>query len=170
MPESVRLLLILWVAAISGEIVHQLLNIAIGLMDPSVLIAAAKEGMDADTEAVSDAAVSTSVYASIVIAGTVGILIMALLAWMLSQLRHRSPKAGMARRMLMFFGIYFGFRVLMIFIAIPADNDVPIAMYLIDGSLQILVGVAATMGLVFSFRPEVLVWTREIESGKTTRS
>ena len=69
-------------------------------------------------------------------------------------------------------GVYLSLAVpgiLLLFFAAPGGNDVPLAMYLVDGSVQILVGVAAVLGLVFSFRPETLRWTREVdESGKST--
>jgi len=79
-------------------------------------------------------------------------------------IHRRSKFAGLARRMLLVFGFYFGFRILMLFMATPGGNDVPVAMYLVDGAVQIIVGVAAVLGLIFSFREEVLKWTGEIDS------
>lgn len=167
-PETVRLMLLLFAVAVGGEIVHQILNVTIGFMDPSALIATAKEAMSEEQLAeISDGRLRTTVMASMLLAGGLGIAVMGLLAFMLVLIHRRSSYAGLARRMLLVFGFYFGFRILMLFMASPGGNNVPVAMYLLDGSVQILVGVAAVLGLVFSFRVETLKWTREIDaSGK----
>ncbi|QGU03669.1 hypothetical protein [Corynebacterium comes] len=169
-PETIRLLLLLFAVAVGGEILHQILNVVIGLMDPSAFIAAAKDALTEEQAAeLGDGAVTTSVYASMFLAAALGIAIMGLLAFMLVLINRRSRHAGLARRMLLVFGFYFGFRTLLLFVAAPGGNDVPMAMYLLDGSVQIIVGVAAVLGLIFSFRPEALRWTREIdESGNRT--
>lgn len=163
-PDAIRLLLLLFAVAIGGEILHQVLNIIIGLMDPSALIAAARENLSAEeAEQISDGRIRLTVFASVLLAGGLGLVIMGLLAFMLSLINRRSKHAGLARRMLMVFGFYFGFRILLLFMASPGGNDVPVVMYLLDGSVQIIVGVAAVLGLLFSFRPETLKWTREVD-------
>lgn len=166
-PETIRLMLLLFAVAIGGEVIHQILNVIIGLMDPSALLAAARDALSEEQAAeLGEGAVNTSVYASMFLAGALGLAIMGLLAFMLVLIHRRSSYAGLARRMLLVFGFYFGFRILLLLIATPGGNDVPVAMYLLDGSVQIIVGVAAVLGLVFSFRQETLKWTREIdESG-----
>ncbi|GAB3708429.1 hypothetical protein [Corynebacterium nasicanis] len=164
-PEVVRLMLLLFAVAVGGEILHQILSITIGLMDPSGLYAAAKETMSAEqAEQISEGALRATVIASILAAGGFGIAVMGLLAFMLVLIHRRSKYAGMARRMLLVFGFYFAFRILMLFAATPGGTRVPVAMYLVDGSVQILVGVAAVLGLVFSFREETFRWTGEIDS------
>ncbi|NLF90023.1 MAG: hypothetical protein GX570_01550 [Corynebacterium marinum] len=169
-PETIRLMLLLFAVAVGGEILHQILSVTIGLMDPSALLSAAKDALSEDQAAeLSEGAVTTSVYTSIVLAGALGVAIMGLLAFMLVLINRRSRHAGLARRMLLVFGFYFGFRTLLLFVAAPGGNDVPVAMYLLDGGVQIIVGVAAVLGLIFSFRPETLKWTREIDdSGHRT--
>lgn len=166
-PDAVRLLLLLFAVAVGGEILHQILNVIIGLMDPSALIAAARDSLSAeDAQQISDGQIRLTVYASMLLAGGLGLAVMGLLAFMLGLIHRRSKHAGLARRMLMVFGFYFGFRILLLFMASPGGNDVPVAMYLLDGGVQIIVGVAAVLGLLFSFRQETLKWTREIdESG-----
>lgn len=166
-PETIRLMLLLFAIAVGGEVIHQILNVVMGLMDPSALLAAAKDALSEEQAAeLGDGAVTTSVYASMFLAGALGLAIMGLLAFMLVLIHRRSSYAALARRMLLVFGFYFGFRILLLLIATPGGNDVPVAMYLLDGSVQIIVGVAAVLGLVFSFRQETLRWTREIdESG-----
>ncbi|MDO5512159.1 hypothetical protein [Corynebacterium sp.] len=164
-PEVVRLMLLLFAVAVGGEMLHQILSITIGLMDPSALVAAAKDTMSAEQAAeITDGALRATVTASILLTGGVGIAIMGLLAFMLILIHRRSKFAPLARRMLLVFGFYFGFRILMLFMATPGGVDVPVAMYLIDGAVQILVGVAAVMGLIFSFREETLKWTGEMDS------
>ncbi|AJE32149.1 MAG: hypothetical protein GX859_02500 [Corynebacterium humireducens] len=167
-PETVRLMLLLFAVAVGGEIIHQILNVTIGFMDPSALIATAKEAMSEEQLAeITDGRLRATVIASMLLAGGFGIAVMGLLAFMLVLIHRRSSYAGLARRMLLVFGFYFGFRILMLFMASPGGNNVPVAMYLLDGSVQILVGVAAVLGLVFSLRVETLKWTREIDaSGK----
>lgn len=169
-PETVRLMLLLFAVAVGGEVLHQILNVIIGVMDPSALLAAAREAMTEEQAAeLGEGAVTTSVYASMFLAGALGVAIMGLLAFMLVLINRRSRHSGLARRMLLVFGFYFGFRLLLLFAATPGGSDVPVAMYLVDGSVQILVGVAAVLGLVFSFRQETLRWTREIDdSGNRT--
>lgn len=163
-PDAVRLMLLLFAVAVGGEILHQVLNVVMGFMDPSALIATAKEAMNAEQAAeITDAGLRATVTASMLLAGGLGIAVMGLLAFMLVLIHRRSSYAGLARRMLMVFGFYFGFRILMLFMAAPGGSDIPVAMYLVDGSVQILVGVAAVLGLVFSFREETLRWTREID-------
>lgn len=163
-PERIRLMLLLFAVAVGGEILHQVLNITIGLMDPSALTSAAREGMRGSDVTFSDSQIRTAAIASIFLAGAFGIAVMGLLGVMLRLIRRRSKYAGLARRMLLVFGFYFGFRVLMLFMASPGGTRVPVAMYLVDGSVQIIVGVAAVLGLVFSFSEEVLRWTGEIDS------
>lgn len=167
-PETVRLVLLLFSVAVAGEILHQILNITMGLMDPSALIATARDQMSAEQAAeISEGQLRGSVIASILLAGGMGIAIMGGLAVMVVLIHRRSKYANLARRMLTLFGFYFGFRILMLFVASPGGSDIPVAMYLVDGSVQILVGVAAVLGLILSFKVETLTWTRESdESGK----
>ncbi|WIM73123.1 hypothetical protein QP028_05680 [Corynebacterium suedekumii] len=43
MPETIRLLLLLWSLAIGGEVLHQILNVVIALIDPAPLLAMARK-------------------------------------------------------------------------------------------------------------------------------
>lgn len=171
LPETIRLLLTLWAVAVGGEIIHQILSMTMSFMDPSALVAAARQGQEGEeSTALAESTVSLAIYASVIITGLIGILIMGLLVWALVLIKRRSKHAGVARRMLMVFGFYFGFRIIMLFTVSPGASDIPLAMYIIDGSLQIIVGVVAVLGLVFSFRPETLKWTREIEPSPSERT
>ncbi|MDN6246433.1 MAG: hypothetical protein L0J38_07865, partial [Corynebacterium casei] len=77
---------------------------------------------------------------------------------------NKSKHAGTARRMLFVFSLYFTFRLFLVFMTRPATGtNSPDWLYVVDGSLQILVGVAAVLVLVFSSREETLEYTGEME-------
>ncbi|AGF71426.1 hypothetical protein [Corynebacterium halotolerans] len=163
LPESVRLLILLWAGALAGEALHQILNVVMSLIDPSALLAAARETVDTEqAPEVADALITTSAYSAVVVAAVIAVAIVGLLAWMLTLIRKRSRHAPMARRLLLIFGFYFGIRTLMLFMVSPGASDVPLALYLFDGSLQILIGVAAVLALIFGARRETLQWTGEL--------
>ena len=86
-----------------------------------------------------------------------------LLAFLLRSLANRSKRAGTSRRVWFAFSIYFGFRILLTFMVTPAGADVPDWLFAADGMVQILVGVAAVLGLIFSVRAETLDYTGELE-------
>lgn len=153
----------LWLLVLGLEVTHQVLNVVIGLLDTSVLKASARESMsDAQLEMLGEDALGAAATGSIVVMGLLSVAMMGLLLWMLLLFRKRSRQAAMARRLLLFFGFYFGFRILMIFLLTPGASDVPVAFYAVDGSLQILIGVLAVLTVILSFRQETLKWTGEI--------
>lgn len=154
---------LLWVGALGGELIHQIINMLMSFMDPSAFFAAAREVGD---DEVSEALVSTSVYASIIVVGLLSLLIVGVLALMLRLVHRRSKYAPMARRMLLIFGFYFAFRTLLLFTASPGASDIPVAVYLVDGSLQILVGVAAVLAVIFGMRQDSLKWTGELSGAE----
>ena len=86
-----------------------------------------------------------------------------LLAFLLRSLANRSKRAGTSRRVWFAFSLYFGFRILLTFMVTPAGADVPDWLFAADGMVQILVGVAAVLGLIFSVRAETLDYTGELE-------
>lgn len=140
-----------------------MLNVVISLLDTAALRAAAREVLsEAQMELLGDGAVNAAATASALIMGMLGILMMGLLLWMVLLFRKRSRHAAKARRLLLFFGFYLGFRILMIFMLSPGATDVPVAFYAVDGSLQILIGVLGVLTVLLSFRQETLKWTGEI--------
>lgn len=163
LPESVRLLVLLWLGALIGEVIHQILNVVMSFLDPSALVAAAREAVEnSGAEEVTDELINTGVTSAVLIMGLTGILIMGLLAGTVWLIYRRSRHAPMARRLLLVFGVYFALRALLMFMASPGGSDVPLALYLVDGSLQILIGVTAVLALIFGSRRETLEWTREL--------
>ncbi|GAB2501971.1 hypothetical protein CATRI_01635 [Corynebacterium atrinae] len=166
-PESVRLMVWLFAFAVGGEVLHQILNVTISFIDPSALIAAAKEQTDPQRlESIGDTGVRLAAYGSVLFMGALSLAIMGLLTWMIFALWRRSRFAGTARRMLLVFGFYFGFRVMMLFMVTPGGTNVPVALYVVDGIVQILVGVAAVMGVFLTFKEDTLKWTRELPVAK----
>lgn len=168
LPETIRLFVQMWFLVLGLEVIHQILNIVMGMMDTSALQAAARESLSAsELEEVSDSLISATAIAGVWVMGIISIAMMGLLLWMVFLVKNRSKHAGLARRLLQVFAFYFGFRILIIFLLTPGGTDVPVAMYAVDGSLQILTGVAAVIALILSFRAETLKWTGEIseESG-----
>ena len=59
--------------------------------------------------------------------------------------------------------------MLIVFISSPAGASAPDWLFLLDGAVQILVGVAAVMGLMFSTKEEVLEYTGEMEQLRQMR-
>lgn len=162
LPENIRLYVGLWLAILALEITHQLLNMVIGLMDTSTLRANARQMMSQEQlEQVGEANLETVAIASVIILGLLSLAMMGLLLWMVVLFKNRSRHAPIARRLLLVFGFYFAFRILMIFILTPGGSDIPVAMYAVDGSLQIIAGVAAVLTLVLGFRSDILKWTGE---------
>lgn len=166
-PESVRLMVWLFSFAVGGEVLHQILTVIITFIDPSALIATAKDRMDPQQlETIGDTGVRVAAYGSVLLMGAVSLGIMGLLVWMIFALWRQSRFAATARRMLLVFGFYFGFRVMLLFMVTPGGTDVPVALYVVDGIVQILVGVAAVMGVFLTFKEDTLTWTRELPTAK----
>lgn len=163
LPDTIRLFVQLWLLLLGLEVIHQVLNVVISLLDTAALKASAREVLsEAQMELLGDGAVNAAATASALIMGLLGVLMMGLLLWMVLLFRKRSDHAAKARRLLLFFGFYFGFRILMIFLLSPGATDVPVALYAVDGSLQILIGVLAVLTVLLSFRQDTLKWTGEI--------
>lgn len=175
LPETIRLLLQIWLVVLGVEVAHQILGVVMSLLDTSALRAAARDMLSPEqAEQVGEGVLNGAAIASVVLSALLGIAFMGLLAWMLHLVRIRSRRAPMARRLLLVFGFYFAFRILLIFMLTPGGSDVPVALYAVDGSLQIIVGVGAVLALILGFRSETLKWTGEIrgdgpgESGPTS--
>ncbi|MDK8614539.1 hypothetical protein QP940_07980 [Corynebacterium pseudodiphtheriticum] len=163
-PESVRFYTRLWALVLVVEFVHQVLNIALALWDPSELQAQAASSIEESGQAISESLLNFGVYGSIVLMGLISVLLLGLLATMLYLLNKQHKRAGLARRMLFFFGLYFTFRLVMIFGSSGNPlSEIPEVFYIIDGNLQVLVGVAAVLTLIFGGRNETLDYTGELE-------
>ncbi|WP_306515637.1 hypothetical protein [Corynebacterium sp.] len=163
-PESVHIYVWLWIFILAVEFVHQILNISLALWDPSELQARAARSIEESGQAISDGLLNFGVYGSIVLMGLISLLLLGLLATMLYLVNAKHKRAGLARRMLFFFGLYFTFRLVLIFGTSGNPlSDIPEAFYIIDGNLQVLVGVASALTLIFGGRNETLDYTGELE-------
>lgn len=163
-PDSVRLYVRLWAGILLVELIHQILNIALALWDPSELQAQAASSIEESGQTISENLLNFGVYGSIVLMGLISVLLLGLLAAMLYLVNTQHKRAGLARRMLFFFGLYFTFRLVLIFGSSGNPlSDIPEAFYIVDGNLQVLVGVAAVLTLIFGGRNETLDYTGELE-------
>jgi len=162
-PESVRLLIAVMAGAIALEFIHQVFSFILAIINFDVLKATAKRTVGEDA-AMSETLINIGAWGSLTLTTLISLSIIAVLAIMVWLLNKKSKHAGTARRMLFIFSLYFTFRLFLVFMTRPATGtDSPDWLYVIDGSLQILVGVAAVLVLVFSSREETLEYTGEME-------
>lgn len=167
-PETVVYMLWLWLGVVAGETVHQILNVVLTLLNHDVLMAQAKQMVESasggeDGEEVSDSLIEMAAYGSVALSAAIAIGVLVLLLFLLKSLAGPSKRAGTSRRIWFAFSIYFGFRILLTFMVTPAGADVPDWLFAADGMVQILVGVAAVLGLIFSIKPDTLDYTGELE-------
>lgn len=158
-PESVRLTVQLWGAAVLLQLVHLILNVVMIVIDPSSLQAAARETAESqEMEEVSSGLLLGSVIGSVVIMTLINLLILGLLTWALVAITRRQKHAPSARHLWLVFSIYFALQAMTVFALSSAGSDVPDILFLTDGSIQILTGVAAVMGMIFASRSDTLDW------------
>lgn len=162
-PESVQLLIKVMGGAVILEFIHQIFSFILAIVNFDVLRATAKRTIGEDSQ-LSDTLINLTAWGSLALTTLISLTIIGLLAVMLRLLYKKSKHAGTARRMLFVFSLYFTFRLFLVFMTRPATGtNSPDWLYVVDGSLQILVGVAAVLVLVFSSREETLEYTGEME-------
>ncbi|MCL8493348.1 hypothetical protein M5J06_04250 [Corynebacterium sp. B5-R-101] len=171
--EAVSLMLKLWAVALVFEVVHLVLSIVLTLLNRDELFAQARTTAESAAEKsgqdVSDALVQLVGYGSVAFSSLISLAIVVLLGIMLGLIHKNSSAAGTGRRLWFAFSLYFAFRVLIVFMSSPAGASVPDWLFVLDGGVQILVGVAAVMGLIFSSKEEVLEYTGEMEQMRQMR-
>ena len=149
--------------AVALEFIHQIFSFILALVNFDILQATARQTVGEASE-LSDTLVNLTAWGSLALTTLISLAIIGVLAGMLWLLYKKSKHAGTARRMLFVFSLYFTFRLFLVFMTRPATGtNSPDWLYVIDGSLQILVGVAAILVLVFSSREETLEYTGEME-------
>ncbi|WP_245670352.1 hypothetical protein [Corynebacterium crudilactis] len=146
--DTVKLLLQMWAVMIGFELIHQILNVVMSFMDPTALRTVARE--QAEAQGMSDEIVNATVVAAILFMGFINLIIIAILSWMVMIVKKRSKRLPTAFLLLTIFSFFFILRVLMLFFASPGANDVPMALFAIDGCVQILVGVSAGVAYALS--------------------
>lgn len=164
--EAVRLLILVWFVALCAELVHQCLSIVSSLFNRDQLMAQSREQaaetLQGTGQEISDSLIHAAAYGSVILSALFSFAIIAVLAWMLWSLNKPTKRAGTARRLWFFFSLYFGIRIVFVFLLSPAGSNVPDWLFVLDGSVQIIVGVAAVMGLFFSSKEETLDYTGEL--------
>lgn len=171
--EAVSLMLKVWTVALILEAVHLVLSITLTLLNRDELFAQARSTAESAAERsgqeMTDSFVQIVGYGSLVLSSLISLAIVVLLGIMLWMINSNTKAAGTGRRLWFAFSLYFGFRLLIVFFSSPAGANVPDWLFVIDGAVQILVGVAAIMGLIFSTKEEVLEYTGEMEQMRQMR-
>lgn len=163
-PESVELLLKVWLLVGIGELIHQVLQIVLAVFNREAMVAQLAATMTESDKGADYSPALLELSANIAIFGSAVMFmaIIGLLLFLLTRLAAKHKWAGTARRMWFAFSLYFAFRILLVFMAMPAGSDAPDWLFAVDGMLQILIGVAAAMGVVFAMREATLDYTGEL--------
>lgn len=160
MPEAVRYMLTCWAVMIGGEVVHQIFAVVSSIIDPSALKEVAKERANNGDGEVSDALMNASVYGSIFLMALLQLGVIVLFAFALRAVRKQAKWAENARRLLQIFSGFFALRMLTLFMMAPASTAVPMALFGVDGVVQIVLGVAGVMGIIYSVDKDAVAWTK----------
>lgn len=158
-PEAVRLMLSCWAVMIAGELLHQILVVVSTALDPAALREAARETAKSRGGEVSDGLVNATVYGSIFVMALLQLAVLVLLAFALRTVKENGSWARNARRLLQIFGGFFGLRMLSLFFMLPSSTTLPVAFYAFDGVIQIILGVAGVMGLIYAMDKDAVAWT-----------
>ena len=159
-PEAVRYMLAAWTVMIGGELLHQIFAVAASVIDPSALREVAKERAKNGDGEVSEALMNASVYGSIFIMALLQLGVILLFVFALRALQKQAKWAENARRLLQIFSVFFALRMLTLFMMVPASTTVPTAMFGVDGVIQIVLGVAGVMGVIYSVDKDSVAWTK----------
>ncbi|MCG7292850.1 hypothetical protein MHJ98_10955 [Corynebacterium afermentans] len=160
MPEAVRYMLAAWTVMIGGELLHQIFAVAASVIDPSALREVAKERVTKGDGEVSEALMNASVYGSIFIMALLQLGVILLFVFALRAVQKQAKWAENARRLLQIFSVFFALRMLTLFMMVPASTAVPTALFGIDGVVQIILGVAGVMGVIYSVDKDSVAWTK----------
>lgn len=161
MPEAVRYMLTCWAVMIGGELLHQIMTVIASVLDPSALREVARERAKNSDGEVSDALVNASVYGSIFLMAVLELGIIVLFVFALRAVKQQAKWAPNARRLLQVFSGYFALRMLTLFMVAPASTAVPEAFFGADGVIQIILGVAGILGIVYSMDKSAVAWTKD---------
>ncbi|ALC04933.1 hypothetical protein CDES_02365 [Corynebacterium deserti GIMN1.010] len=165
--DTIKLLITMWSVMIGLELVHQILNVVMSFLDPTELRAVAKE--QAGAQGLSDQIVDATVVAAILVMGLFNLLIIAIMAWMVTVVKKRGRRLPTAFLLLTIFSFFFILRMLMLFFASPGGSDVPMALFAIDGCVQILTAVSAGVAYALSRRDEPVKMLQDYVPDDTKR-
>lgn len=162
-PETVRLMVAAWWAALGLEFLHQILQAWLMVLSRDELTAQMRRQFEERGTGIPEELLPMAVIGGIGLSAFVAISLLTLLAIMLGVVQRGSKRAGFGRRLLFAFSIYFGLRIFLVFMARPSGSSVPETLFVFDGMVQILVGVAAVIGAILSTKKETLDYTGELE-------
>lgn len=157
-PEPVRLMVRCWAVMLIGELIHQILTVVFSFADPAPLREAAKEQAKASGDEVSDGLLNMGVYGAIVFMGLIQLAVLLLFVFALRAVKTQGSWAANARRLLQIFAAFFAIRMLTLFMMQPTSTAIPVVFYGIDGVVQILLGVAGILGIVYSTDKASVDW------------
>lgn len=159
-PEAVRFMLVCWAVMIGGELLHQALTTIALVWDPAELIASAKEASK-QTQAMPEGLMDVAVWGSVALMALIQLSVLVLFTVALGAINKQRKWAGNARRLLQVFSVFFALRALAVFGMRPASTVVPLAFYAVDGVIQIILGVAGVLGLIYASRKESADWVEK---------
>lgn len=157
--ETLQLLFKVWAVMIGLELIHQIFNVVMTFMDPAALRAVAAE--QATAEGLSESMVDATVVAATLVMGLINLIVIAILAWMVVVVKKHTKRTPTAFMLLTIFSFFFMLRTLMLFFASPGAMDIPIALYAVDGCIQILIGVSAGIAYALSRSDESIKWLND---------
>ncbi|MEX3504142.1 hypothetical protein [Corynebacterium sp. LK2510] len=164
LPEAVRLMVLTLSAMLTAELIHQFLTAAAVLIDPSALRESARDAARGSAEQISDAMITMTVYSSVALMLVFQVAVVGLLAFAVRAVARQSAWSSRALRLLQFFALFFSLRMLALFIMTPDSATVPVALYAVDGVVQILAGVAGVVAFLYSMQDDVQKYARQPDS------
>ena len=159
-PEGVRYFLTAVSIMLGAELLHQILNLVMVLIDPSELMKSAREANKGSGRDVSDQQITTVAYTTVIIMALLSLVVLIVLAMAVKAVARQKEWASNARVLLMVFSVFFGLRLLTVFVATAVSGSaVPTAVIAVDGIIQIIAGVAGICAVIFASQDDVHKWT-----------
>ncbi|MCF4005822.1 hypothetical protein L1O03_01340 [Corynebacterium uropygiale] len=160
-PDAVKVFCQLWIAGIILELVHQVLSIIMSAVDPSQLREQVVEQAKQQNMPLPEDMLSMITVLAFVFMGVIALIVALVLAFATQRVHRGTKRSGVARSLLTFFSIYFVLRLVLVMLSSPQGTAVPLALFAVDGSVQIIVGVIGALAMYCGRREETLRWTGE---------
>ncbi|SDS55648.1 hypothetical protein [Corynebacterium timonense] len=160
LPEPVRYLLGCLGVMLGGELVHQILSVIAIVVDPSRLRESARQAARSSNEALTEELLNATVYSSVALMAVFQLIVLILLAVAARAVATRATWAPSALRLLQFFGVFFAIRAVFLFFVSPDSTTVPIALYAVDGIVQIVIGTAGACAVAYAMQGKVHEYVR----------
>ncbi|WKD59902.1 hypothetical protein [Corynebacterium caspium] len=155
-PESLNYISVLWGIILFFELIHQATAAVSIILDPAELLAAMKQSMGENYRPEFEGLILTvPIFLACL---NMGLVLVA--AFFVRRLIRGYKTTRFAFNTVSVFSIYFVFRTMTVLTAYPVGKA-PLALYAVDGSAQIIVGVAGVMTLLFLWREEIFKWIGE---------